>query len=48
METFLWILSAHPFSLLTPCTPRVLCTLSDCAMCMGCSTMFPSITLGSG
>lgn len=53
METFLWILLAHPFFLLTPCTPRVPCTLSDCAMCMGCwclgvSTTFPSITLGSG
>lgn len=42
--SFLWTLLAHPFSLLTPRTPRVLCTMSDRAMytecgCLGVSTM---------
>ena len=50
---FLWILLSHPFSSLTPCTPRVLRTMSECAMYMGCwclgvSMMLPSITPGNG
>lgn len=47
--SFLWTLSADPFSSLTPCTSQVLCTMSDCAMYMECGCLHDAPhQLGSG